>query len=201
MTQPEDDEGLIDLRALRLTPRHGPHAAHAPTEMSPSPYARTAYASPFASEPPPAAFASDATGRGEEKRGGGRTAIGVFAALVALAALTVGGVLVYREEYAPKTPQTAAAAPPALARSAATAAPSAARSSPPAASASAIASADPAPSPSTGKKVKKGKGKAAGGGRAAPKPAAPAAPAPPKALDPCNCNGDFQCNLKCAASR
>jgi hypothetical protein len=194
MNLAHDDDGIIDLRALKSTP---------------PPRGAFPMASPFGSEPPPAAFARDA--------GAGSGVAGVVAApasraktvgIAAGAALflilgAVGVGFAFRGEKPAKiaaAPVTQPAPPPAVvAPPAPVADPApAAAAQPTAAAADDTSDAPPA------KKTKGGKGRAAAAKAKAFSGAAATGASKPvvtKAADPCHCHGDFQCNIRCSANR
>ena len=190
-----DDEGLIDLRALSVPPRHGASA--------------TSAAFSFASEPPPppGAFARDATataGWAAHKK-----TIGLGAAAAAFLVLGCFGVaFAFRGEQAVKPPiaitNTLAAAPrtaaPVVAAPVPAPAPETAASNPGASS-----SEDDDDSSSDAKPKKKARkgghaGQSHAGAGAGARSSAPAPVKHVKASDPCHCRGDFQCNIRCSAN-
>ncbi len=189
MTLAHDDDGIIDLRALASTP---------------PPRGAFAIPSPFASEPPPA-FARDAddidgTTSGPVRSSKGRTIGIVFATAAVLALGCVGIGFVFRGATA-APPRAAAAAlaapPPAEAKPAPAPEPA-----PAAVAASADDSTAASDTTTTTKKTKGGKARS-GGAKATKAAAAPAKAAVFKATssDACNCHGDFQCNIRCAANK
>ncbi|MBX3186833.1 MAG: zinc-ribbon domain-containing protein [Labilithrix sp.] len=183
----DDDEGIIDLNALASVP----------------PKAGARHVAPLFSEPPPAAFAVDATGSQEIASAQGftlgkRMIAGIAAAAVAVVLVIVGLAAAFKGEE-PTIPAVTAslAAPPPAPVTAAPAPPEPAPA--PVASASASSSDDEPATPAKGKKGKKGKGFAAAGkGKAKTETAFVSKPAP-KAQDKCGCKGDFSCILRCTA--
>jgi hypothetical protein len=195
MNLAHDDDGIIDLRALKST------------RPPPSSFAS---ASPFVSEPPPAAFALDAGGAGAAgvpARASQAKTIGIAAGAGLFLVLgAVGVVFAFRGEkpaVIARAPITQAAAPAAAAPPAPAAdpAPAAVAASQPAASDDAPASDAPVTKRTKGAKARAGAGggatkaKASFGAPSSPKPAVT------KAADPCHCHGDFQCNIRCSAAR
>jgi hypothetical protein len=188
MNLAHDDDGIIDLRALKST-------RPPPTSF--------ASASPFGSEPPPAAFAMDADGAvagGVPARASKAKTIAIAAgAGVFLILGAVGVVFAFRGEKpaviarAPTTLTTQAAAP------AAAAPPAPVAASQPAASDDVSAADAPTTKKTKGAKARAGVGaaktKASFSATSSPKPAVT------KTADPCHCHGDFQCNIRCSAAR
>lgn len=186
---PQDDEGVIDLKALSQAPPPPAGPLVPPTLFS---------------EPPPAAFAVDASGPAQAQKASNKWIAWTAAAAAAIVLLGVGvAALAFRAE---EPVNRLAAAPPPV--TAAAPAPSA----PPAVTAATAPKADEATPPTTGddeKVASKGKGKgkgkgkataARGRGRATTTKAKASAPAAaPKASDPCHCKGDFTCILRCTA--
>ncbi len=192
MNLAHDDDGIIDLRALKST------------RPPPSPFAS---ASPFGSEPPPAAFAMDADGSfadGVPVRAASKAKTIAIAAGAGLFLIlgAVGVVFAFRGEkpaVIARAPITQAAAPAAAAPPAPVADPA-----PVAASQPAVSDDDATADAATSKKAKGAKARAgAGAGKAKAGFSAPSSPKPAatKAADPCHCHGDFQCNIRCSAAR
>ena len=189
MNLAHDDDGIIDLRALKST------------RPPPSSFAS---ASPFSSEPPPAAFAVDAdgvvaAGVPAPASKGKTIAIAAGAGLFLILG-SVGVLFAFRGE----KPAVIARAPITQAAAPAAAAPPA-----PAAEPAPVAASQPAPSDDdsaadapTTKKTKGAKARA-GAGKAKASFSVPSSPKPAvtKAADPCHCHGDFQCNIRCSANR
>lgn len=198
--RPDDDDGLIDLKALSsIPPRIGPNA--------PQPL--------FTSEPPPGAFARELSSPGSILPLAGKRPTKLIAAIaggIAAAALMVVGVAVaFRGEEPAKNVATAsiAAAKP-------VAPPPVVTAPPPVVTAP---SAAPAPAPAakedeaakpvaTGKKGKGGKGKSArpaglqkvgSSGVATKSESAPAPKPAAKSADACGCKGNFDCIIRCSA--
>ena len=187
MNQAHDDDGIIDLRALASTP---------------PPRGAFAMPSPFASEPPPAFSldANDADGEHGPTRSSKAKTIAIVVASAAFLALGCVGVgFAFRGAKA-APPRAAVMAPPA-APSVAAPPPPAAEPAPAAAAPVASAAVEPAAAdaPST-KKSKNGKARAGGAKTKAAAATVTKAPVT-KASDPCNCHGDFQCNIRCAANK
>ncbi|GAC1538809.1 MAG: hypothetical protein NVS3B10_03380 [Polyangiales bacterium] len=196
-----EDDGIIDLRALKSTP-----------PATSATFGAFPMGSPFASEPPPAAFARDAGEGGDAAAAGparaskGKT-FGIAAGAALFLVLSAVGVgFAFRGEKPVKSSSAAAtpavaAPPPVVAPPAPVAdpAPSSPATAPAADDTSAAADAPSA------KKKKGAKGARAGAAKAktsvAPSSPAASKPAPTKAADPCHCNGDFQCNIRCSANR
>jgi len=204
MNLAHDDDGIIDLRALKSTP---PPAGGG--------FGTFHMASPFGSEPPPAAFARDA---GED--GGGEGAlparsskaktIGIAAGAALFLILGAVGIgFAFRGEKPAKISSASAApvAPPPVV--VAPPAPVADPAPAPAAQAAASAADDTsATDAASTKKTKGGKGRAGvaksktSSGLSSSVASAPASkPVVTKAADPCHCHGDFQCNIRCSANR
>jgi hypothetical protein len=193
MNLAHDDDGIIDLRALKST------------RPPPSSFAS---ASPFGSEPPPAAFAIDAdraVADGVPARASKAKTIAIAAGAGLFLILgAVGVVFAFRGEKpaviarAPITQAAppAAAAPPAV-RMEGVADPAPVAASQPAASDDDAAADAPATKKTKGAKARAGavKAKASFSAPSSPKPAVT------KAADPCHCHGDFQCNIRCSANR
>ena len=198
----DDLDGIIDLRALKSTP---------------PPRGAFPMASPFGSEPPPAAFARDA---GDDSGVAGvvpatasrAKTIGIAAGAAAFLILGAVGVgFAFRGEKPVKiaSASVAQAAPPpvVVAPSAPVADPAPAAQ--PVASSTDDTSADA--TTATAKKTKGAKGAKGAGGASktrassgfAASASSPVAskPAVTKAADPCHCHGDFQCNIRCSANR
>lgn len=189
MNQSHDDDGIIDFRALASTP---------------PPRGAFAMPSPFASDPPPAFSldASDADGERAPTRGSKAKTIAIVVASAAFLALGCVGVgFAFRGAKAAPARAAAVVAPPAAAPVAAPPAPAAEPAPVAAAPASSAAVDPPTAEAASTKKGKNGKARA-GGARSTKAPAAPVTKAPvTKASDPCNCHGDFQCNIRCAANK
>jgi hypothetical protein len=196
MNLAHDDDGIIDLRALKSTP---------------PPRGAFPMASPFGSEPPPAAFARDAggdsgvAGVGPAPMSRAKT-IGIAAGAALFLILGAVGVgFAFRGEKPAKiaaAPVTQPAPPPVVAVAPPPPAPAA---EPAAAQPAAVADDSDAP---PAKKTKGGKGRGvaaktkASSGFVASASSSPASkPAATKAADPCHCHGDFQCNIRCSANR
>jgi hypothetical protein len=194
MNLAHDDDGIIDLRALKSTP---------------PPRGAFPMASPFGSEPPPAAFARDAdsgvAGVVPARASRAKT-IGIAAGAALFLVLGAAGVaFAFRGEKpravasAPITqpaPPPVAAAPPPVVDPA------------PAAAAQPAAGSDDDTSDAPAKKGKGAKGAKGRAGSAKAKttsassgPAPASKPAVTGAADPCHCHGDFQCNIRCSANR
>ncbi len=178
----EDDEGIIDLKALSTAPPKPNRPLVAPL---------------FPSDPPPAAFARDASGDHGRKGIGGKIAMFAAAAVV-LVLSGVGLAFAFRgEEAVPRAAASAAPAPPPP--PVATPAPTPS-SDPPPATASAS---DDDESDSTEPTKKKKKGKKGKKGAHASGPITNKTPPPAqkkvKPADPCGCKGDFNCILACTA--
>lgn len=192
-------DGIIDLRALKSTPP-----------------ARGAYpiASPFSSEPPPAAFARDA---GDDSGVAGvvpppvsrAKTIGIAAGAALFLILGAVGVgFAFRGEKPAKIASasvTEAAPPPVV-----VAAPVPVVDPAPAAQPAPAGADDSSTADATSTSGKKAKGAKGGGGAKSSKASSgfvasassPASkPAATKAADPCHCRGDFQCNIRCSANR
>jgi hypothetical protein len=201
MNQSQDEDGVIDLRGLKLAPVRWD--AGAPAERPPLPPRE--YASPFASEPPPA-YARDATA---EKSGSSRRkVVGIAFAMITLIIVGGFGAKFTLEARAARAQLAAAAAAPPK--------PTAASPLPPASSASSVAAAANAPTAATSAttttddnttgddagtsagKVKKSKTRKSRGVRPSKEKEKPAAAKP---SDPCQCNGDLQCSMRCAAGK
>jgi hypothetical protein len=188
MNQAHDDDGIIDLRAL------------ASTRPPPGAYAMP---SPFASEPPPA-FTRDAEGEDEERAPARRSSARTIGLVAAAAAFVVLGCVGIGFAFRGAKPAAvhAAAAPPAPAP--VVVAPPAPAIDPAPAPAATTASADdatPATEATSTKKTKGGKARAGAAKATTKSVAAPAKAAVSKSSDACNCHGDFQCNIRCAASK
>jgi predicted Zn finger-like uncharacterized protein len=179
-------EGVIDL---------GEQLASVPLKA----LGRAAPAPVFASEPPPAAFAVDATGSSPSATRGRipmrLKKIGLGAAVAAGMVLLVVGIasafkgeepVAHRTATTVVTPAPAAAATP---DPAPTTDPTAASTS----------TADDAKAHTKKGKHYAGKGVASFHKGQADAPAAAKPPPPVKAADPCGCHGDFDCILRCTA--
>jgi predicted Zn finger-like uncharacterized protein len=203
----QDDEGVIDLKALASTP----------------PRAHARSVAPLFSEPPPAAFSADVDGSGMSQglsmpggfKLGKRAFAGIAAAAVALVLCSVGLAAAFKgEEPVARSAANsimAPVAPPAATSLAAP--PSAPVIAPVTASNASASSDDDTKAPVSGKgKGKKGKGaKASFAGKsqsvqssgvsskkASSSDALVSKPAV-KAADKCGCKGDFNCILRCTA--
>lgn len=206
MNLAHDDDGIIDLRALKSTPPPpGAFAAFAAFPM----------ASPFGSEPPPAAFARDAgadSGIADvvPARASKAKTIGIAAGAALFVLLGAVGIgFAFRGEKPANVASastTPVAPPPVVEAKPAPAADPAPAPADPSAASSADDSSAAADAPSA-KKTKGAKGHAGVSGHAHGKThagvsSAPASrPAASKAADPCHCHGDFQCNIRCSANR
>ena len=206
----QDDEGVIDLKALASTP----------------PRAHVRSVPPLFSEPPPAAFSADVDGSGMSQglsmpggfKLGKRAFAGIAAAAVALVLCSVGLAAAFKgEEPVARSAANSIMAPVAAvspgAPVVAAPPPSAPVIAPVTASNASTSSDDDAKAAVSGKgKGKKGKGakasfagksqsvqssgvsskKASSSDALVSKPAA-------KAADKCGCKGDFNCVLRCTA--
>ena len=200
MNLAHDDDGIIDLRALKSTP---------------PPRGAFPMASPFGSEPPPAAFARDA---GEDggvadalpARSSNAKTIGIAAGAALFLILGAVGVgFAFRGEKPAKI--SSASATPVAPPPVVVAPPAPVADPAPAPAAQAAASTPDGPSSTdaaSAKKTKGGKGRGAAAksktsaGLSSSVSSAPASkPAVTKAADPCHCHGDFQCNIRCSANR
>lgn len=183
----DEDDGIIDLRAL----------ASAPPRPDVHPVMPL-----FGGEPPPAAFARDAGSSAEHARAAAAPSVGkrIARLAVALAAIALAGVgLAYAfrgEKPAPIATATAPAPPP---PPAAIAAPAPAPARDPALAAATSPRAD-AKATATGKAAKGVKGKSAAKTSSVSTPA-PTAAAPKAAADACGCKGDFTCLLGCTVKK
>ena len=209
MHRMDDDEGVIDLNALAsVPPRAGARAV-----------------APLFSEPPPAAFARDATpssssigsdlGAGPFKLSK-RMMAGIGAAAVAVVLMGIGVAAAFKGEEPVARAQSSLAAPipspttPAVA-------PKAPEPAPPPAPAASTASSSDDDSKEDAKPSKKGKRKnmsgggklasgsgkvSSGGGKSSTmSKVASSGVAPIKpAADKCGCKGDFNCILRCTAT-
>ena len=203
----QDDEGVIDLKALASSP----------------PRAHVRSVAPLFSEPPPGAFSADVDGSGMSQglsmpggfKLGKRAFAGIAAAAVALVLCSVGLAAAFKgeEPVAHTAANSIMAAPITPAAPVVAAAPAAPVIAPVTASnASASGDDDSKSSAVSGKgKGKKGKGakasfagtKVQSSGVASSKKASSSdalvsKPAP-KAADKCSCKGDFNCILRCTA--
>lgn len=191
----EDDDGIIDLRALASKPSSPP--------VMPALW----------SEPPPA-LALDADPELDDATPAMARKTKLFAAIGGAAAILVGGVVLAFALRGGDVPAPAAAAAAAAAVSPLPARTAVTVSDPPPApspSPSAAREAAPPPpatsEPATGAtpagkaKSKKSRGRASGGASKAAARTTEAAPKPSKSSDPCACHGDFQCSLRCAATK
>jgi hypothetical protein len=188
-----DDEGIIDLRALASTPPRSGNGV---------------IVAPLFSEPPPA-FTIDAEEEQAPRRSSRAKTFGIIAASAFVVALAGTGLAFGLKRNKPVAAAAAAPAPP---PPPVVAAPVAAP--PPATVAATPAPAPTADTPADDATTKKGKAGKARGAKSKAKsadstssaPAAPAAAKPKaapaaKAADPCNCHGDFQCNIRCSAGK
>ncbi|MBS2017107.1 MAG: hypothetical protein JST00_29745 [Deltaproteobacteria bacterium] len=192
MTTYEDDEGIIDLKAM--------------ASRSVAPRAPVA---PLFSEPPPA-IAVDATDATKAAKPGGLKT-GLLVGGGALFVVATIGALVFafrgetptpRRNAAITPPAVVVAPPPAASASATEPAPAAAA---PAAEAASEDDAKPTAKKKSGAKhgpsrVGPSADPHASTGGVASKTSAPVSK-PVKAADPCHCRGDFQCNIRCSAGR
>jgi predicted Zn finger-like uncharacterized protein len=200
----QDDEGVIDLKALASSP----------------PRAHVRSVPPLFSEPPPGAFSADVDGSGGQAsmpggfKLGKRAFAGIAAAAVALVLCSVGLAAAFKgEEPVAHTAANAIMAPATPAAPVVVAAPAAPVIAPVTASnASSSSDDDNKSSTVSGKKGKKGKGSAkasfsgskvqssgvASSKKFSSSDALVSKPAP-KAADKCGCKGDFNCILRCTA--
>lgn len=188
MNQGHDDDGIIDLRALASTP---------------PPRGAFPVVSPFLSEPPPASFVreTETDGASEAPASGSKakTVASIAGAALFVVLGAFGVAFAFRGEkpavvahaaLVPLPPPIVAVAPPAPA-------PEPAPAASPAADENATA-----PDAASTKKTKGARGRAAGANAKTKAAAgAPAKPAVTRSADPCNCHGDFQCNIRCAAKK
>ena len=203
----QDDEGVIDLKALASSP----------------PRAHVRSVAPLFSEPPPAAFSADVDGTGANEgismpggfKLGKRAIAGIAAAAVALVLCSIGLAAAFKgEEPVAHTAANSLMAPSAPAAPVVTAAPAAPVIAPVTAS-NASSSSDDDTKASTAKgKGKKGKGsaKASFAGKSQSVQSSGVASSKksssndtlvsklPKAADKCGCKGDFNCILRCTAT-
>jgi hypothetical protein len=192
----QDDEGVIDLKALASSP----------------PRAQVRSVAPLFSEPPPGAFSADVDGAGANEgismpggfKLGKRAIAGIAAAAVALVLCSIVA----------HTAANSMMAPIAVAAPVVTAAPAAPVIAPVTASNASSSSDDDTKSSTVKGKGKKGKGSAkasfSGGkshsvqssGVASKKASSndPGVSKLPKAADKCGCKGDFTCVLRCTAT-
>lgn len=199
----DDDEGVIDLKALASGP----------------PKAGARHIAPLFSEPPPAAFAADVDGSGNTGvmampggfKLGKRAFVGIAAAAVAVVLCSIGLAAAFRGEE-PSRSAAAAMSAPAIAAPA-TPAPAVTSPAPapaPIAAASSSSSSSDEDEPKASgvkKKGKKSKVPASFNGtkvqssgvskKSEPNQSKPAAT--PKAADKCGCKGEFNCILRCTA--
>jgi predicted Zn finger-like uncharacterized protein len=205
----QDDEGVIDLKALASSP----------------PRAHVRSVAPLFSEPPPAAFSADVDGTGANEgismpggfKLGKRAIAGIAAAAVALVLCSIGLAAAFKgEEPVAHTAANSMLAPIAVAAPVVTAAPAAPVIAPVTASNAGSSSDDDTKSSTVkGKgKGKKSKGSAkasfSGGksqsvqssGVSSKKSSSndPMVSKLPKAADKCGCKGDFNCILRCTAT-
>ena len=209
MHRMDDDEGVIDLNALASVPPRACARAEAP----------------LFSEPPPAAFARDATpssssigsdlGAGPFKLSK-RMMAGIGAAAVAVVLMGIGVAAAFKGEEPVARAQSSLAAPipspttPAVAPKAPEPAPAPAPAASTASSSDDDSKEDAKPSKkgkrknmSGGGKLASGSGKVSSGGgksstmsKVASSGVAPIKPA----ADKCGCKGDFNCILRCTAT-
>ncbi len=184
---PQDDSGVIDLKAL---------------SQAPPPAAGPLVPPMLFSEPPPGAFAVDATGPATAQTASKAWIAWTGAAAAAILMLGVGvAALAFRGEE-PVNRLAAAPPPPAVTTTPAAPEPAPAAAASDDAKSPSVSAADEGATASKGKAGKKGKwsrgaGKGAKASRRTTTTAKPAAPA--KAADPCHCKGDFTCILRCTA--
>jgi hypothetical protein len=187
MNQAHDDDGIIDLRALASTP---PRRGAFPM------------VSPFLSEPPPASFVRDADTDGASQAPASSSKAKTVAMIAGAALFVVlGGVGVafaFRGEKPAVVARAPIAPPPAPVVVVAPPAPAA---DPAPAASPAVDEGAAASDAASTKKTKGAKGRAVGANAKTKSAAAPAKPAVTKSADPCNCHGDFQCNIRCAAKK
>lgn len=203
----QDDEGVIDLKALASSP----------------PRAHVRSVAPLFSEPPPAAFSADVDGTGANEgipmpggfKLGKRAIAGIAAAAVALVLCSIGLAAAFKgEEPVAHTAANSMMAPIPVAAPVVTAAPAAPVIAPVTVSNASSSSDDDTKSSTVKRKGKKGKGSAkasfAGGksqsvqssGVSSKKSSSndPLVSKLPKAADKCGCKGDFTCVLRCTAT-
>lgn len=194
----QDDEGVIDLKALASSP----------------PRAHVRSVAPLFSEPPPGAFAADVDGSGMSQaiampggfKLGKRAFAGIAAAAVALVLCSVGLAAAFKgEEPVARSAANSITAPATPAAPVVTAAPAAPVIAPVTAS-NASSSSDEDAKPVTHKgKGHKGKGAKAFTGTkvqssGVSKKSETLVSKAPKAADKCHCKGDFSCILRCTAT-
>ncbi|AKV01674.1 hypothetical protein AKJ09_08337 [Labilithrix luteola] len=196
--RPDDDDGLIDLKALSSVPPRG-----APNASQPL----------FTSEPPPGAFARELSSPGSllplvRKRPTAKLIGAIAGGVVATALMVVGIAVAFRGEEPAKNVATAsiAAAKPVI--PAPVVAPPPPAPEPAAAPAAKEEEAKPV---AAGKKGKGGKGKVSrpspasglqkvgSSGVAAKSEAAPAPKPAARSADACGCKGNFDCIIRCSA--
>lgn len=194
----DDDEGVIDLKALASGP----------------PKTGARHIAPLFSEPPPAAFAADVQDSGANGivmpgglKLGKRAFVGIAAAAVAVILCSIGLAAAFRgEEPSRSAASTMTVSAPTLPPPAAVAPATAPQ---PVAATSSSASSDDEEVKASG--VKK-KGRKAGAGKASfsatkvqssgvssKKSDQPLVSKTPQAADKCGCKGDFNCILRCTA--
>ena len=186
MNKAHDDEGVIDLRALSVPPRHGASSASAGFS--------------FASElPPPGELARGATATA--RWSAQHKTLGLAAAAVAFVVLSgVGVAFAFRGEQAVRPPIVLTNTLVAPRAAAPAAAPAPAPPADPAASAAASTDDDDSSETPKRKKQRARARSGKGASHAGQTRSAPAAVKHSKPADPCHCRGDFQCNIRCAAN-
>ena len=208
----QDDEGVIDLKALASSP----------------PRAHVRTVAPLFSEPPPGAFSADVDGTGANEgismpggfKLGKRAIAGIAAAAVALVLCSIGLAAAFKgEEPVARVAANSMMAPIAAAAPAApvvVAAPAAPVIAPVTASSASASSDDDTKSSTVKGKGKKGKGSAKAsfastGGKSQSVPSSGVSSKKfssndtgvsklPKTADKCGCKGDFNCILRCTAT-
>lgn len=200
----EDDEGVIDLNALATVP--------------PKPGARPV--APLFSEPPPAAFARDASPSSSSDLSGHagagamhfskRMMVGIGAAAVAVVLMGIGVAAAFKGEE-PVARAQATMVAPVTPPAPATAAPKPPEPAPAPAASTSSSSSDDDKDSKPAKKAGKKKNMSGGGGGAKIASGVSKSPnmskvsssgvAPVKpAADKCGCKGDFNCILRCTAT-
>lgn len=205
----QDDEGVIDLKALASSP----------------PRAHVRSVAPLFSEPPPGAFSADVDDTGANEgismpggfKLGKRAIAGIAAAAVALVLCSIGLAAAFKgEEPVARVAANSMMAPIAAAAPAVVAAPAAPVIAPVIASNASVSSDDDTKSSTVKGKGKKGKGSAKAsfastGGKSQSVPSSGVSSKKfssndtgvsklPKAADKCGCKGDFNCILRCTAT-
>ena len=205
----QDDEGVIDLKALASSP----------------PRAHVRTVAPLFSEPPPGAFSADVDGTGANEgismpggfKLGKRAIAGIAAAAVALVLCSIGLAAAFKgEEPVARVAANSMMAPIAAAAPAVVAAPAAPVIAPVTASSASASSDDDTKSSTVKGKGKKGKGSAKAsfastGGKSQSVPSSGVSSKKfssndtgvsklPKTADKCGCKGDFNCILRCTAT-